>query len=47
MIWTYILKISINTKTIYEKEVCTQKKNSSNNCIKNSNCEITNTNATK
>lgn len=44
MIWTHILKVSVNNKTIYDKKVCIQNDTSSHESIKQPNCEKTNNN---
>lgn len=42
MIWTYILKVSINNKTIYDKTVCIQNDKLNDSDIKTQKYETTN-----
>lgn len=42
MIWTHILKVSVNNKTIYDKKVCIQNNKGIETNIKTSNYETTN-----
>ena len=42
MIWTHILKVSVNNKTIYDKKVCIQSDKCIRNDIKTQKYETTN-----